>query len=345
MQRSVSTLAQAFATLLALVAVAMAATAAAAEADVQGGHDHALVSRFAGSRLTGYYHADWAQSTFPLSVESQRDDNNAFAKPDAVEGEVTRLVYLGPRGKSALEVFRNYEQALKAAGFVQKFHCELQCGLLVFHWRYGPVAEQFHWAEGHLQSARDPGRLWGYSDAISLDEGRLSYGTITRGDRVAHVLVYTSIAGYEEVEASSTVVEIAEPKAMQAGQVTINADALAKGLAAEGKIALYGVYFDTGKAVLKPGSDAQLKEMGQLLAAERALKVFIVGHTDNQGVFEDNLKLSLARAQAVRDALVMRYGVDGTRLTPYGVANTSPLASNAGEAGRARNRRVELVVR
>jgi len=335
--------------LLATATLALAAWLAPAVAeaagDVPGGRDSPLVTRFAGSTLVGYTHSDWTQTTLPLSRDPAPSDNQSFAKADTVEGEVTRLVYLGPHGKTPLEVFRNYEQALKAAGLQVKFRCELDCGLLYFHWRFGPVADAMHWSEGHLVSARDPGRKWGFADAIAGDDGRLLYGTLARGGTVASILVYTSLAGYEEVEASNTVIEIAQPRAMQTGQVTVNADAMAKGLAAEGKVALYGITFDTGKAVLKPESDAQLKEMAQLLSADKALKAFVVGHTDNQGGFDENVKLSLARAQAVREALVSRYKVDGARLTPWGVASVSPVASNAGEEGRARNRRVELVAR
>ena len=74
-------------------------------------------------------------------------------------------------------------------------------------------------------------------------------------------------------------------------------------LKAEGKIALYGLLFDTGKTELKPESKAQLDAMAELLKSQPALKAWIVGHTDNVGGFEANEKLSLARAQAVVAAL------------------------------------------
>jgi outer membrane protein OmpA-like peptidoglycan-associated protein len=101
----------------------------------------------------------------------------------------------------------------------------------------------------------------------------------------------------------------------------------------------------TSFSVLKPESDPQLAEMAKLLAAQPNLQVFIVGHTDNQGAFDANLKLSTDRATAVRDALVGRFNVATARVTPYGVASVAPVASNVNEAGRARNRRVELVAR
>jgi outer membrane protein OmpA-like peptidoglycan-associated protein len=108
-------------------------------------------------------------------------------------------------------------------------------------------------------------------------------------------------------------------------------------------VALYGIYFDTGKAELKPESRPQLDEMGKLLQAQPALKVYIVGHTDNQGSLEANLQLSQQRAQAVVAALAGTYKIDAKRLQARGVANLAPLAGNGNDAGRARNRRVELV--
>ena len=84
--------------------------------------------------------------------------------------------------------------------------------------------------------------------------------------------------------------------------------------------------------------------MAKLLKAEAGLRVFIVGHTDNQGGVDDNLALSRHRAEAVAAALATEYGIDARRLSARGVANFAPLATNADEAGRAKNRRVELVV-
>jgi outer membrane protein OmpA-like peptidoglycan-associated protein len=89
---------------------------------------------------------------------------------------------------------------------------------------------------------------------------------------------------------------------------------------------------------LKAESDAALKEMAKLLAENASLKVFIVGPTDNAGQPAHNLELSQSRAASVVKALVTRHRVD-----PIG--SLAPIASNRTEAGRAKNRRVELVER
>ena len=144
-------------------------------------------------------------------------------------------------------------------------------------------------------------------------------------------------------EAPVVAMVTAEPKAMSTGNVVVNADGLVKGLSEEGKIALYGIYFDTGRAEIKPESKPQLDEMAKILTADKQRKVFIVGHTDNQGALTANLALSQKRADAVVAYLIANYQIDATRLSARGVANFSPVASNRNDAGRARNRRVELV--
>lgn len=321
----------------------LASLVAFAAPDVPGSSDHPLVTRFPGSRLIGFLQRDWDSASFPLSAEVDTSSQRLKKAVD-VEGRLTRLYYLSPVAKTPLEVYRSYQQAFAKAGLKVLFSCETNCGQLFFHWRFGKLRSDTRWVKDSLYAADGGGSRWNIEDAIAED-GRGTYGTLTRGATTLHVFFYTSIAGYAPTNAAATVIEIVEPKAMQADQVKVDAEAMAKGLAAEGKVVLGGVYFDTGKATLKAESDPQLQEMAKLLQAQPTLQVFIVGHTDNQGGFDANLLLSKQRAESVRDALVARFKADPRRITPYGVASVSPVASNSGEAGRALNRRVELVAR
>jgi outer membrane protein OmpA-like peptidoglycan-associated protein len=136
---------------------------------------------------------------------------------------------------------------------------------------------------------------------------------------------------------------IVETKGLEQ-EVVADALALKQGLAAEGKVALYGLYFDTGKAIVKPESEPTLVQMVKLLQQNAALKVFVIGHTDGTGTLEVNLKLSADRAAAVVAALVSR-GIDAGRLRAAGVGPYNPVATNRTEEGKAKNRRVELVER
>jgi outer membrane protein OmpA-like peptidoglycan-associated protein len=125
--------------------------------------------------------------------------------------------------------------------------------------------------------------------------------------------------------------------------VVANAASLAGSIKDAGKVAIYGIYFDTAKAVIKPESEPSLKEIAKMLQTDPKLKVYIVGHTDNVGTFDSNMKLSKDRADAVVKALAGKYNIGATRLQAGGVGPLSPAASNLTEEGRAKNRRVELV--
>jgi outer membrane protein OmpA-like peptidoglycan-associated protein len=136
---------------------------------------------------------------------------------------------------------------------------------------------------------------------------------------------------------------VVETKAM-AQDVVADAAALSQGIAAAGKVAVYGIFFDTNKAVVKPESAPTIDQILKMLKQSPSLKLTVVGHTDGMGVLETNLKLSADRAAAVVQALVGK-GIDASRLRPAGVGPYGPEATNRTEDGRAKNRRVELVER
>lgn len=126
-------------------------------------------------------------------------------------------------------------------------------------------------------------------------------------------------------------------------EVTMDAAQMAGGLNENGQVAIYGIYFDTGKSDLKPESDAAIAEIAKLLQSQPALKVCIVGHTDMVGDAAANVALSQARAKSVIAALVAKHSIAATRLIPFGAGPYAPVASNRTDDGRAKNRRVELV--
>ena len=137
-------------------------------------------------------------------------------------------------------------------------------------------------------------------------------------------------------------IDIIEKQAMQQ-DVVADAASFANSIKESGKVAVYGIYFDTGKATLKPESKQTLGEISKLLTADPNLKLYVVGHTDNTGLYDANMKLSMDRATSVVNALVSQYEVNVARLRAYGDGPTSPVGSNDKEEGRALNRRVELV--
>jgi len=132
-------------------------------------------------------------------------------------------------------------------------------------------------------------------------------------------------------------------KQLMKQDVVADAKSLAGSIQQTGKVSVYGIYFDTGKSEIKTESEPALAEIAKMLKADAGLKLYVVGHTDNVGTFDSNIKLSNARADAVVKALVGKYGLAASRLLPFGAGSTSPVQSNATEEGRAKNRRVELV--
>lgn len=135
---------------------------------------------------------------------------------------------------------------------------------------------------------------------------------------------------------------IVEKKAMEQF-IIADATALGNDLKATGHASVYGILFDTGKSEIKPESAKALEAVAGLLKGDPALKLHIVGHTDNVGEVQSNVRLSQARGEAVLQALVKDYGIAVNRLDAYGCGQYAPVATNETEEGRAKNRRVELV--
>lgn len=120
------------------------------------------------------------------------------------------------------------------------------------------------------------------------------------------------------------------------------ADALAEEIRKSGRVAVYGITFATGKAIVQPESDKVLTEIAALLTKNADWKLRIEGHTDNVGAKVANQKLSEQRGAAVV-AWLTSHGVDKSRLTSQGFGDTKPVGDNGTEEGRTKNRRVDLV--
>jgi OOP family OmpA-OmpF porin len=168
-----------------------------------------------------------------------------------------------------------------------------------------------------------------------IDEGRVVEGKLEKGGAVTYI---HAEAFNEGRNYKVTVVE----KGTMKQDVTADAAALSASIATTGKAAVYGIYFDTGKAVVKPESEPALTEITKLLKENNGLNLYVVGHTDSAGTLEYNLKLSADRAAAVVKALTGK-SIAAARLKPAGVGPYCPVASNRTEEGMAKNRRVELV--
>lgn len=310
------------ATLAAMALFALTATASLAADDVKGSADHPLVSRYEGATIVKYETKKFDEYSLLMGKVGGGEDGS----PVDIEGRVTKIRYEIDKERSTLEVFHNYESALTDAGFEILFSCKnKECGGFDF-------SRAVH---GGTMSGSDR-------------DQRYLAAKLTRPEGTAYVSLYIKKA-YEIGGAKKNTVyadlHIVETADMESDKVTVDADAIGKGLDAEGHIAIYGIYFDSDSDKLKPESGQALGEIAKLLKARPDLHLLVVGHTDNQGKLDYNMDLSRRRAAAVVTSLTDQYGIDGARLTPAGVGFLAPVASNRGEAGRSLNRRVELVER
>lgn len=298
-------------------------------ADVAGSHDHPLVTRFAGSAIIGYQPSAYDRAVMPLGPLK----SGQLASQDVVEGRVTRIAYEAPEGKSLIEVYRNFAQALAKAGFKTRFECaDDACG----------GAADF--SDHAIQPLLDPMRARNAMTRALYAVGGGVRQLTARLDRLeGRVDLSLMVAQADDGKPVGVLLQIVEAQAMATGQVSVDAKAMSQGLEKQGHIALYGIHFGTDSAELTGDSDATLEQMAQLLKNQPSLKVFIVGHTDNTGELGHNLALSQKRAESVAKALTTRYGIAAQRVAAKGVASYAPIASNRDETGRAQNRRVELV--
>lgn len=293
--------------------------AMAQDQDVEGSKDHPLISRYPGSWIIGYVAKEYDEYLFPTG--KVQDDKPA--KSQNLEGKITRITYMIPQGRSTLEVYRNFEGALTQAGFKAVFSCkEEDCG-------FGHVSQTVNADKAINDWHTEPGTA----------QRQLS-ARLARPEGDVYVSLHVNNTGDGGPAAQLDIIEM---KPMQSGLVTVNEESLAGDIGRTGHASVYGIYFDTGKADVKPESDATLKEIAKLLQTHSDLKLYVVGHTDNQGGYEMNLDLSRRRGDAVVKVLTDRYGVAAARLRAAGDGPTSPVASNDTEEGRAKNRRVELV--
>ncbi len=263
-----------------MLALALPAIATAAS-DLAGSADHPRIGRFEGAWIVAHDVLDFDAYTLPVGPIKGKTGPSV-----ALEGRVFRIAYKQDPGPSVLEVARNFENRLVERGFEILFECDAKaCG--GYDFRYGievlPIPKMdIDLSHFRYLAARAPG---------------------AEGVPETHVSVLISAVN----RTLRTQVIAVEREAM--ANRMIDAAAMAEGITIDGRIALYGIHFDT----------------------------------DSQGGLDYNMSLSKRRAAAVVDALVKQHGIARRRLSSDGVGYLAPVGSNRTEEGRALNRRVELI--
>jgi len=320
---------------LTLLSLIVAFRMAALAADLPGSKDPPGMKRYEGSEIIGYREPRFDEFLLPMGPPTSQDPPK-YTKSLKIEGLVSRYTYVAPAGRTPTELLRNYKLEFQRLDLVTLYEKGASDG----GW-FGPtltpiqvedkIADILTYNQAQervlVGKSKDASPTYYYVFVTSYRDGNMP-------DRLQSV-VKKDIALAELV--------VVAPQQMEKNMAFVNAGEMSRSLADSGKIALYGIYFDTDKDSLRPDSQATLQEIAKLLTDNRNLKVSVVGHTDNQGKPDYNLDLSRRRAAAVVRELTSKYGIAADRLNSFGCGFYAPVASNDTEAGKAKNRRVELV--
>jgi len=312
--------------LIALLCMASVGSAA----DIEGSADHPAISRYEGSEIIVYDTREFDE--FYLFTNKATSRQGPASNTDAtlrIEGKVTSVTYRNPADRTTLEVLRNYQDAMVQDGFEILFDCANEtCGGRNMSNSMGTGANSIRIGESY-----------GDQRYIAAKRARPDEGDLY----VSLYVAMANVGGGADYGRVITRLDVIELKPMATNMVTVDAKAMKKAILSDGHIAIYGIQFDLDKADIKPDSKPTLDQIAQLLNDNPELKLVIIGHTDNQGTHAYNMDLSDRRAKAVLVAMTETYNVSADRLQAWGAGFLSPVASNKTEAGRAKNRRVELV--
>jgi len=298
--------------------------------DKKGSKDHPLVQRYKNSRIVGYNYTDFDQ--YDLVTGPKKNPDKTPTR--SLEGEITTIIYeTADNSESLLKVFRNFEIAFQKAGVKKLYSCANDgCGKRMPSEVFGNKS-----VSGRYLGA-DPWNMGG-SINYHLWNGKLKKDG---KDIYVNLIANTYNFGQYPINIVLDVVEVAE---METDLVTLDPQFIKNELATSGRVVLSGVEFDTDKDTLKSTSADALKVIAEYLKNNLAAKVYIVGHTDNRGQYNYNKDLSERRARSIVKLLISQYQIDAARLVAIGVADVSPITHNGEADSRAKNRRVEMVLR
>lgn len=273
--------------------------------------------------------------SFPdaLPENSRNEQDVAFEEAYVVAGATlrkiagrmsTRFFSNSEAGLSASAARRNYQQALEALGAVKVNQVK-------------PTDAQLVGKEGgDVEKLLAKLRLMDAGPRFD-DRGIASYDVYL----IRHAQGNTWVTVTTDEGGLSTFLMTLQEKPLRQSVTALTAERFAATLKADGHLALY-LSFDTDQTTLRPDSGAVMGEVVKLMQADPALRLRIEGHTDNVGAEAHNQALSAGRASSVKTALVA-LKIDAARMETKGFGATHPVADNTSEAGRDKNRRVELV--
>ncbi|HPS17828.1 MAG TPA: OmpA family protein [Bacteroidales bacterium] len=295
----------------ALIAILLFATTGVLKAqdDAEGCKDHPLFNRMPNYYLFSCEELEFGSMKFPVGEPDVKNENKM--KTETVKGKIMVFVYAlkdDAKPASGLQIMLNFQNASKQNG-----------GVI--------LGEYQGWCTGSYEYGEIN------SGNLPIGNGCTNWSTtfkFTNNNKEIWVYEQYSDNGYEMV--------IAEKEAMKQD---IQANEMFDKINAGEALTLY-INFETGKSAIKAESQNIISELYQMLSENDSLKITIEGHTDNVGTPASNKTLSEQRATSVKTALVNK-GISADRIKTVGYGQEKPIADNSTDAGKAKNRRVEIM--
>lgn len=254
----------------------------------------------------------------------------------SVEGHLEQRAFqLDAPGMTSLAIMAPLREQIVVAGFAIVFECEARaCGGFDFRFGTEVIPEpDMHVDLGDylfLSAERD-------GEVLSLLVSRTAEAGFVQVTRVSAAAVPKGpVDAVVDLDSDEVVRDLPETPADMLG--------IRQALDSDGRAALDDLVFESGSSALSEGEYASLAEVAAWLDANPDGTIALVGHTDASGSLTANIALSERRAEAAALALIESYGADRSRIVAEGVGFLAPRATNADEAGRQKNRRVEVVV-
>jgi len=214
----------------------------------------------------------------------------------------------------------------------------------------------------HITLDNDGWETKGYGDSKDWLEGKASKNPVVK-EKVNHVIIWVQKRRVRIYHMGAKVLDVptniyaegkfnrlrffgwdrgSYPYVTNIKVTTASPDMRSK-LLTEGKIISYGIYFDSGKDVVKSESRGSLNEIANVLKENPDVRIKIVGHTDSDGDDASNMDLSKRRAANVKEALVKDFAIDANRIETDGLGESQPIGPNDSVENKAKNRRVEFI--
>ena len=324
--------------------------------DVKGSKDHPMVSRYAGSVIIGYDARKFDEFDIPLGPltaawRTRGKTPSRLPRRSAWKGKRHADSLRRSGGSITAQNRAELRAQLKKNGFetpsirAARRSAAKQDGWLATFYLYTLKKQLSQTPPPGI--GRQVGQVSEYALATPVNQRYLAMKR-ERPEGDVYVSVYVATNRFtvhkETQDHPVILLDVIDAVPIETGMVTVDAAAMAKDISATGHVALYGIYFDTDKADIKPESQPAPRGNHDAAEAGSVAEALSSSATQTTSARNDyNLGLSERRAAAVVKELTTKHGIAAARLKPAGVGMLSPVAPNDSEQGRAKNRRVELV--